>query len=186
LKKKIATRQVETILAFPIDFKIIHLVINFRTMKQESFDEVRRGSLESNNNADDEVPNIPRLHIPRASLSSSTTSSSKSSSTSRSREFSPPSKESPIHHEFLSESEPEGVYDAPISGNPISRTNKTNHHHRQQKYREHKTPKPSSLHSLSSTSSSLSTNGSNQSNYVSVEILLISSVTVKLNLKFRK
>lgn len=137
-------------------------------MKQESFDdEVRRGSLESKK--DDEVPNIPRLHIPRASLSSSTTSSSKSSSTSRSREFSPPSKESAIHHEFLSESEPEGIYGAAINhhdgGNPISRTNKNNHHHRQQ----HKAPKPSSLHSLSSTSSSLSTNGSNQSNYVSVE-----------------
>lgn len=161
-------------------------------MKQESFEEVRRGSLESNKNADDEVPNIPRLHIPRASLSSSTTSSSKSSSTSRSREFSPPSKESPIHHEFLSESEPEGIYGAPINhndGNPISRTSKNNYHHRQQKYREHKAPKPSSLHSLSSTSSSLSTNGSNQSNYVSVEMIIYPQlkrfVMVKLNFKWR-
>lgn len=112
-------------------------------MTEEPLDEKRRESLESN----DEVPNVPRLHIPRASLSS-TTSSSKSSYASRLREFSPAALKTLPMREFSSESDAE-------SGNPISR-------------KKYNTPKPSSLHSLSSASSSLSTSGgSNQSNYVS-------------------
>jgi hypothetical protein len=137
---------------------------------------------------DAETPNISRLHIPRASLSSTTSSSKSSSTASRrrrhSRELSPPTKNSPMR-EFLSESEPEGIYGLPINHqfdvNTISRVNnknlssprnKSDNHHRlpqqQKKYLVHKAQKPSSLHSLSSTSSaSSSTNGSNQSNYVS-------------------
>lgn len=145
-------------------------------MKQEPLNEIRRSSLESNNENGDEVPkNIPRLHIPRASLSSST-SSSKGSSIGRSREFSPSNKASPMREisgEFLSESDPEGIYmstsihhsKSQIDGNPNSRKNLASSRN---KYLVHKAQKPSSLHSLSSTaSSSLSTSGSNQSNYVS-------------------
>lgn len=141
---------------------------------------------------DAETPNISRLYIPRASLSSTTSSSKSSSTASRrrhSRELSPPTKNSPMR-EFLSESEPEGIYGPPInhqfdvntisrvgsknlsSPSSSSRNKSNNNHHRQQqqkKYLVHKAPKPSSLHSLSSTSSaSSSTNGSNQSNYVSL------------------
>jgi hypothetical protein len=124
-------------------------------------------------NSEDKISQIPRLHIPRPSLtssSSSNASTSKSSLLRRSREFSPPSKG------FLSggESETEGIYrssinqqKSPFDGNQISRSCK-NLSDRQEMYLVHKAPKPSSLHSLSSTSSSLSTSGgSNQSNYVS-------------------
>jgi hypothetical protein len=113
---------------------------------------------------DDKIPQIPRLHIPRASLSSSTSSNastSKSSSLCRNPN---------ANQKFLSggESETEGIYRSSISQQqklPIG--NNKNLSARQDRYLVHKAPKPSSLHSLSSTSSSLSTNGSNQSNYVS-------------------
>lgn len=123
--------------------------------------DVRRTSKAS----DDKIPQIPRLHIPRASLSSSTSSNastSKSSSLCR----------KPNANKILSggESETEGVYRPSTSQQqklPAGSCKKSSS--RQDMYLVHKAPKPSSLHSLSSESSSLSTNGSNQSNYVSQE-----------------
>lgn len=104
---------------------------------------------------------MTRMHIPRASLSSSTSSSKSSSSSAQSqtREFSP--VESHIKNNNKSESDTEGAI------NHLKKLSTRKNHH--QKYLVHKAPKPSSLHSLSSASSSLesTSGGSNQSNYVS-------------------
>lgn len=149
-------------------------------MSQEPFAEKKRDSLDSHAENDEAAKNIPRLHIPRASLCSTT--SSKSSSSSRSREFSPPIMTIPMQKmstEFLSESEPESIFEtsinqlklkSPFDGNPISRSSvkiSPSSRNNPQKYLVRKAAKPSSLHSLSSASSSLSTGGSDQSNYVS-------------------
>lgn len=126
---------------------------------------------------EDKIPQIPRLHIPRASLSSSTSSNastSKSSSLCR----------KPNGSKNVScggESETEGIYRSPI--NKTSKLPIGNSSARNERYLVHKAPKPSSLHSLSSDSSSLSTNGSNQSNYVSQEPRTMSTPDSHLNLR---
>lgn len=128
--------------------------------------ETRRDS----RTTEDKIPQIPRLHIPRASLtssSSSNASTSKSSSLCR--------KPNGNKNVLCSgESETEGIYRSPINQQPkLPIGNCKNSSARNERYLVHKAPKPSSLHSISSaTSSSLSTNGSNQSNYSANSMLL--------------
>lgn len=103
---------------------------------------------------------MTRLHIPRASLSS--TSSSKSSSTSQSLEFSPISKKISPMRDVPSDLLSKCVQpvDTSIKNSKIPFNGKNN----RQKYLVHKAPKPFSLHSISSntsSSTSLSMSGSN-------------------------